>query len=247
MTKKLREYLERNKLEKFDLKAVLFDMDGVLYDSMPYHASTWQETMEHYGFKQTKPEDFYLHEGRVATSTIEMMIRDERGSTPSKEEVDKIYAHKSKLFGERYNNELLDGAKEVVDYVAGNNLTPVLVTGSAQLTLLDRLNEHFTDIFKPETMVTALDVKIGKPHPEPFLMGLQKGGNLEPHQAIVVENAPLGTEAAHKAGIFTIVVNTGPLDDQILWDSGADMVLKSMIDLYELLPNLFQEIETLEV
>ena len=247
MIEKLKKYLKRNKLEKFDLKAVLFDMDGVLYDSMPYHASSWQETMEHYGFKQTKPEDFYLHEGRVATATIAMMIEEERGDTPSEEEVDEIYAHKSELFAQRYNNELLDGAVDVVEWVKDKGLTPVLVTGSAQPTLLERLNEHFDDVFRPETMVTAHDVKIGKPHPEPFLMGLQKGGDLEPHQAIVIENAPLGTEAAHKAGVFTIAVNTGPLDDQILWDSGADVVLKSMTDLHDLLPDLLKEIDTLEI
>lgn len=50
---------------------------------------------------------------------------------------------------------------------------------------------------------------------------------------MVVENAPLGVEAGHKAGIFTIAVNTGPLDGQVLLDSGADLLLPSMQALCE--------------
>lgn len=75
-------------------------------------------------------------------------------------------------------------------------------------------------------MVTAFDVKHGKPHPEPYLMGLEKGNKLISHQAIVVENAPMGVESAVAAGIFTIAINTGPLDEQVLWDAGANIVLQ---------------------
>ena len=78
-----------------------------------------------------------------------------------------------------------------------------------------------------ELMVTAFDVKYGKPHPEPYLMALKKG-DLKADEAVVIENAPLGVEAGHKAGIFTIAVNTGPLDGQVLLDAGADLLFPSM-------------------
>ena len=61
-------------------------------------------------------------------------------------------------------------------------------------------------------------------------MALEKGG-LQPWEAIVVENAPLGVEAAHAAGIFTIAVNTGPLPDSLLLDAGADILLSGMPSL----------------
>ena len=76
-------------------------------------------------------------------------------------------------------------------------------------------------------MVTAFDVKHGKPHPEPYLMGMEKG-NLHPDECIVVENAPLGVRAAKAAGICTVAVNTGPLPDSALLDEGADMLFPSM-------------------
>lgn len=85
-------------------------------------------------------------------------------------------------------------------------------------------------------MVTAFDVKLGKPHPEPYLMGLVKAGAalnsdgspLHPSQAVVVENAPLGVQSAKAAGIYTIAVNTGELTDKALLDAGADIVFPSM-------------------
>ena len=89
------------------------------------------------------------------------------------------------------------------------------------------VNHHFPDIFRRELMVTAFDVKHGKPDPEPYLMGMQKGG-LTPEECIVVENAPLGIRAAKAAGIFTIAVNTGPLPDNVLTDEGADLLFPSM-------------------
>lgn len=247
MTNSLKQYLEKNNFKNFDLKAVLFDMDGVLYDSMPAHAKSWQETMEEFGFKSTTPEDFYLHEGRVGDATINMIYENERSRPATEEEKKEVYARKSELFVKYNSGAVLDGSKEVVELVKESGLLPVLVTGSGQPSLLEKLDNSFPDTFKTETMVTAYDVEIGKPHPEPFLMGLKKGDNLDPNQAIVIENAPLGTESAHKAGVFTVVVNTGPLDDKILWNSGANMVLKSMKELHELFPELLDQIRTISI
>jgi beta-phosphoglucomutase-like phosphatase (HAD superfamily) len=64
------------------------------------------------------------------------------------------------------------------------------------------------------------------------LQALKKSG-LTPAEVMVVENAPLGVESAKAAGLFVIAVNTGPLDEKVLWDSGADIVLSSMQELYE--------------
>ena len=78
-------------------------------------------------------------------------------------------------------------------------------------------------------MVTAFDVKYGKPNPEPYLMGLQKAG-VKPNEAIVVENAPLGVRAGVAAGIFTVALNTGPLHDEALTSEGANLLFPSMND-----------------
>ena len=106
-------------------------------------------------------------------------------------------------------------------------LVPMVVTGSGQRSLLDRLEHNFPNTFHPELMVTAFDVKHGKPHPEPYLMALEKGG-FNANEAVVIENAPLGVQAGIAAGIFTIAVNTGPLDNKVLLDAGANALYPSM-------------------
>lgn len=246
MTQLFNNYLKQNNYTRFDLKAILFDMDGVLYDSMPAHAKSWQQTIEELGLK-SNPEEFYLHEGRTGSSTINIIFQRNFGRNASEEEVQRIYKRKSELFVEYNSGNIIPGAKEALEIVKSAGLTPVLVTGSGQPSLLDKLNTHFPGIFTPETMVTAFDVKIGKPHPEPFLMGLKKGGDLRPNQAIAIENAPLGTESAHKAGIFVIDVNTGPLPDDVLKAAGANIVLNSIIELKEKLPEIISTLHTLSV
>ncbi len=240
----LTQYLQKNHFSHFDLKAVLFDMDGVLYDSMPAHAESWQQTMEEFGYTSTEPLEFYYHEGRVGTSTINMITEREFGRKATAEEFQKIYNRKSELFAQYNQGEIIPGIKEIIKFVKSQELKPVLVTGSGQPSLLDRLDTHFPGVFTPETMVTAFDVEHGKPDPQPYLMGLQKGGNLKPNQAIVIENAPLGIESAVAAGIFTIAVNTGPLPDSVLADAGASIVLHSMEELLEIMPEILRQTKT---
>jgi HAD superfamily hydrolase (TIGR01509 family) len=233
------DYLQRNNLKKFDLKAVIFDMDGVLYDSMPAHDSSWQQTMDEEGLTH-EPGEFYLHEGRIGKATIDIIYRRNLQRDATTEEEQRIYTRKTELFQQYNSGATMPGAKEVLEFVQEENLTPVLVTGSGQPSLLDRLDHHFPGTFTPGTMVTAFDVVNGKPDPEPFLKGLKKGGGLQPHQAIVIENAPLGIEAAVGAGIFTIAVNTGPLPDAILREAGASLVFNSMHHLGEALPEIIR-------
>ena len=70
-------------------------------------------------------------------------------------------------------------------------------------------------------------------------MALQKAG-VQPNEAIVIENAPLGVQAGVGAGIFTIALNTGILRDEDLANEGANVVLPSMKDLYNLLPTILE-------
>jgi beta-phosphoglucomutase len=242
----LLNYLKHHNYSAFDLKAVIFDMDGVLYDSLPAHDLSWRETMDELGLKHL-PNEFFLQEGRLAHATISAIFQRNlnRESTPEEEE--NIYARKSELFRQYNNDKTMPGARKALEYVQKEGLTPILVTGSRQPTLLDRLATHFPGAFTPETMVTAFNVQRGKPHPEPFLKGLEMGGNLQPNQAIVIENAPLGIEAAVKAGIFTIAVNTGPLDDTILTNAGASIVFHSMPELTAAMPEILKLARTIRI
>lgn len=239
--RKIEDYLRRKGYEKLALKAFLIDMDGVLYDSMPAHARSWYETFGEYGINGTTPEEFYLHEGRIASSTITLIFERELGRNPSAAEIETLYTRKTELFRQYNHGNTIPYAKEVLQRIKTAHLLPVLVTGSGQSSLLDRLNENFPQIFTRYTMVTGHDVQHGKPHPEPYLKGLEKAGNLQPYEAIAIENAPMGVESAHQAGVFVAAVNTGLLSDADLYRAGADIVFGSMKEVYEQFTALTRE------
>lgn len=225
------KYLTTHKYKEFDLKAVLFDMDGVLYDSMKWHAKSWKETMDEFDIPSS-PDEFYLYEGMVGRHTINYLMNREKKRDATEEEIKEIYKRKTELFTKYNDNSLIPFAYDFVKRVNDEGLKCVVVTGSGQPSLINKLEHNYPGLFDTKSMVTAFDVENGKPHPEPYLMGLKKAGDLRPNQAIVIENAPRGVEAAVAAGIFTIAINTGPLDEEVLWNSGANIVLPSMEALY---------------
>ncbi len=222
----IKKYLQRHGYDALRLRAVLFDMDGVLFNSMPSHAQAWHDTLAAFGHNLSC-EEAYLHEGRTGSSTINVVYQRELGRDATEEEIEAIYQAKTEAFNRYPEAQPMAGARELMEAMKAEGLFCMLVTGSGQSTLIDRLNNSYPGIFQPSLMVTAFDVKYGKPNPEPYLMALRKGG-LKPNEAIVVENAPLGVRAGVGAGIFTIAVNTGPLRDEVLLDEGANLLFPSM-------------------
>ncbi|MBQ2518749.1 MAG: HAD-IA family hydrolase [Bacteroidaceae bacterium] len=215
------------------VRAVLFDMDGVLFDSMPNHAYAWSHAMTQFGLAMTA-EEAYMNEGRTGSGTIDMLAQRFWGRNATEEEKQRIYAAKSALFNTLPEAKPMPGAREALEAARECGAKIVLVTGSAQLSLIEHLELHYPGFFRKELMVTAFDVKRGKPNPEPYLMGLEKAG-VRAEEAVVVENAPLGVEAGRAAGIFTIAANTGPLPDEVLKQSGADIVVAGMHEVAQLL------------
>lgn len=226
----IRKYEEKAG-KRLNPKAVLFDMDGVLYDSMRFHARAWREvTSRHHII--ASDEDFYLHEGRTGASIINVLIQRTFSREATEAEKVHLYEEKAALFNQYNDGEAMPGAADVLREVAKTGLQSLVVTGSGQKSLIDKLNHTYLGCFSSDKMVTAFDVKYGKPNPEPYLMGLQKAG-VQAHEAIVIENAPLGVRAGVQAGIFTIAVNTGPLPDEVLLQEGANLLYPSMSALAE--------------
>jgi beta-phosphoglucomutase-like phosphatase (HAD superfamily) len=225
------KYLSENNFASWTPKAVFFDMDGVIFDSMPRHAKAWSEAMALEGLPFSEYQ-VYLQEGRTGSGTVTDVFLAHGRGVPSEDDIKRIYANKSRIFDSFGDPIPMRGMAEVLEKVKSLGLEIYIVTGSGQASLLDTLNHYFPNTFCKEKMVTAYDVKKGKPDPEPYLMALEKAG-LGPNEAIVVENAPLGVRSAKGAGIFTVAVNTGILSDDDLWQAGADVVLADMAALLE--------------
>jgi HAD superfamily hydrolase (TIGR01509 family) len=234
----IKKYLEEHGFEVLYPKVVLFDMDGVLYDSMPNHSIAWQESMAKCGITMTS-DDAYATEGARGVDTIRQMVRLQQHRNISEEEAQKMYDLKSHLFHQLPEPPIMPGILSLMDKIKEGGIQIGVVTGSGQRPLFQRILRDFGAYVDEAHITTAYDVKRGKPNPDPYLMGLQKAGNLEPWQAVVIENAPLGVRAGHAAKIFTIAVNTGPLPDEELLGAGANLIFPNM---QELCDNWFKSI-----
>ena len=243
MKKAIKQYLEEHGFGHFSPKAVLFDMDGVIYDAMPNHAKSWNEAMENYGLVMPRSKA-YEYEGMRGVETVKLLTKQQWGRDISDDEAKEMYTHKSQLFAEHCQKTpatIMPGIKTLMQQIKAQGKKICVVTGSGQHTLLDKLQNDFDGLLSQELMVTAFDVKHGKPNPEPYIIGMQKCG-VEPWETIVVENAPLGVCAAHAAQCFTIAVNTGPLPDDMLLREGANLVYPQMEKLSDDWKKLMSEV-----
>jgi HAD superfamily hydrolase (TIGR01509 family) len=177
-------------------------------------------------------EDAYATEGARGIDTIRIMVRQQKGIEISEQEAQEMYDEKSRQFHAMGEATIMPGILGLMEKIHRQGLTIGVVTGSGQRPLINRLLTDFGEYLDEGHIVTAYDVQRGKPNPDPYLMGMEKAGT-KPWETIVVENAPLGIRAGVASRAFTIAVNTGPLDDHLLADEGADIVCKPMTALSE--------------
>ena len=214
-------------------KAYFFDMDGVLFDSMPRHAIAWEEVMKRHGLPFTA-YDCYINEGRTGESVIREAFQNALGRDATPDEVKTIYAEKSAYYHQllKTTTPTIPGVADVLRYVKNSGSQIWVVTGSGMRTLLDSLNTVFPSVFQRDRMITAFDVTRGKPDPEPYLKAWERSG-LEKEQCFVIENAPLGIRSGKAAGLTVYAVNTGILTREDL--AQADQVFDSMTELLDFL------------
>ncbi|MDR0371184.1 MAG: HAD-IA family hydrolase [Prevotellaceae bacterium] len=228
--KEITSFVRTRNYPSFCPKAVFFDMDGVLFDSMKFHSRAWVEAMSEAGFTFSS-EEAYMNEGQTGFATINKVFLRDKKRESTREEREAIYKRKAAFFESYGAIQKMPYAQALLEKIKNEGLQLFVVTGSAQPALINSVYDNFPDIFEQNHVITALDVKNGKPDPEPYLKALEKSG-VKHWEAVIVENAPLGVQAGFSSGIFTIGVNTGPLDKQTLIEAGANLLFDSMCDLY---------------
>ncbi len=223
---------ERKKMPK----AVFFDQDGILYNSMPYHAESWAYAMTKHGLPYT-PEECYRNEGRTSTGVIQEYFQRIYGKEATPELIEAIYTDKTEHFNEMTGGfpGTIPGVSDVLHFLYDHGVQCWVVTGSGQHNLIDALNETFDHVFTG--IISSFDVQYGKPNPEPYLKAWTRSG-FKKEECMVVENAPLGVRAAKAAELFACAVNTGPLPDSDLAAEGADRIFPDMYALLEWLKSL---------
>lgn len=211
------------------IKAIIFDMDGVLWDSMPNHTIAWSKAMEYFGIN-IPAKEFYHHEGRNRKGTINCIFNIVYKRDATNDEIANISKRKSEEFEKLPKPKPMNGALELLIKLKEDGYKLMIVTGSSQDSLLNDILTSYKGIFSKETIISGKDVVNSKPHPEPYLLALQRLG-IKACESIVIENAPLGIQSGVAAGIYAIAVNTGKLSNEVLYNAGAKEVYESLNDI----------------
>jgi beta-phosphoglucomutase len=207
------------------LKAVIFDLDGVVVNSMPFHAKAWQDTFRKFGMRVTKKE-IYLREGEKWDKTFFDIMR-KKGKRVTQKIKDEVFSYREKVFNDMPKIRPFKEAPPLLRRLKRSGLRLGLVTGTPRAEIREMLPSPLYRLF--DVIVPSDEVRRGKPHPEPFRKALKRLG-AKPEEAVVIENAPNGIRAAKRAKIRVIAVETS-LSRKHLKE--ADMVVRSLSKLNE--------------
>ena len=191
-------------------KAILFDMDGVILDSMGHHADLWLEILAEESMEVSR--DFILqYEGALGPDVL-LKVMIEAGLVD--EEPPDLNERMQDMLTRQARRYIVERASLVRPYPqAGSMLAALdrmslpcaLVTSSRRDVVAGCLPQDLGGRFS--ALVTAEDVSRHKPHPDPYLSGAAALG-LKAEDCLVVENAPAGISAARSAGATCFALTT---------------------------------------
>ena len=185
-----------------ELKAVLFDLDGVLVDTSELHASAWAEMARSVG--ATPPADIKDRVRGISRMESLKIALGEDVSRFSEAELDEMAAWKNARYLEMVqnltNSDLLPGVGELFDDLDAAGVKIVLCSASKNAkTVLDGIG--ISDRFA--AIADGHSYERGKPHPDVFWTGARMAG-AEPGECIVVEDAAAGITAALDGGFVAL-------------------------------------------
>lgn len=187
-----------NGLEAGVIKAVLWDLDGVLVDTAPFHLQAWRELFA--GLGKDLSEDEFRRTFGLRNDAI---LRSLLGELPE-ERVDELSRRKEAIFRQRISGNVrpMAGAPALLNRLrrAGKRTAIVSSTPRENVEVLLR-SLKLEDAF--DAIIAAEDVRRGKPDPEGYLLGAERVG-VAPQACVVIEDAPGGVEAAKRAGMKCI-------------------------------------------
>jgi beta-phosphoglucomutase len=203
------------------VRAVLWDLDGVLVDSAPFHFQAWRDLAASLG-RELSEGDFR----RTFGLRNDAILRDLLGDLPPAE-VERLAARKEALFREaaRGNISALPGALALLRLLRQRGLRLALVSSAprANIELVLRSLDVETAF---DVVLGEEDATRGKPDPGGFLLAAKRLG-VPPGECVVIEDAPMGVEAAKRGGMRCVGVYRGRPREAL---AKADLMVESLED-----------------
>jgi beta-phosphoglucomutase family hydrolase len=185
-------------------RAFIFDMDGTIVDNMAYHTKSWLEFFARRG-KQYDPDAFFRE---TAGAQGREILRERLGPDVPDDQIAVLAQEKDVLYRDMYrpHRAAIGGFEDFVTAADARGVKLAVATSAPPGNIVFTLDEldlrrHF------HAVVGAADVKHGKPHPDVFLKAADKLG-IDPKDCIVFEDAPMGVEAARRAGMRAVAITT---------------------------------------
>jgi len=185
------------------LQLVLFDMDGVVLDSMPAHVMAWQNAFAEIGINLSSTE-ILQNEGMSGYLSVKKFFLENNRDFPDKKAYEQLLKRKDFFFSQNIIKPF-DEIEPIFSFLKEKGVSIWIVTGSSLAILESNLSNFLKNMI--DGAVTGDDVVHGKPNPEPYLIALKKSYKKK-ENAIVVENAPMGVVSAKNAGLFTLAIET---------------------------------------
>lgn len=212
------------------IKAVIFDFDGVIGDTMKDNCIAWQKAFKPYGF-QLDASEYYRLEGMGRFQIAQHFIDKYNLDASIKNDVVEAKEHNYKTDN---TFKIYDHVLSIFAFLKQKGISTAIVTGASK----ERITEHLDSGIASQvtTLVTADDVTHTKPHPEPYVKAVTKL-NLDPENCIVVENAILGIESAKAANCKCFALETTLTKKDLLQ---ADEVFATHKDLLTKFETIFK-------
>lgn len=185
------------------MKALLFDLDGTLIDSMPHHQSAWNAWYARRGLPMNAGDFFAATAGRSNAEILADLF-----PSHSTDEHVAMADEKEALYREfaARSLALIGGAQAFVEMARAGGLRMAVCTASTLPNMALAFDLHGIDAWV-EQVVSPADGLRGKPHPDIFLEAAKRLG-VAPEDCVVFEDAPLGVEAARRAGMQAVALTT---------------------------------------
>lgn len=206
------------------VKAVLFDFDGVIANTLTYHVQAWQQVFAEYDVK-ILAEDVCLLEGQLAEE-IGRQLAQQKGLALDDLRLEKMVQQKRAIYNRITRATVYPAARKLIEYFKANSIKIALVTGAIRQNIEPVTGKEFLKNF--DVIITGNEVANTKPHPEPYLTAAKKL-NVLPSECIVIENAPMGIRAAKLAGMFCVALKTTIKNETYLKE--ADLIVEDMTEV----------------
>jgi beta-phosphoglucomutase len=209
-------------------KAVIFDLDGVLVDSMHFHYQAWSETFDKVGIDISE-EEVYEREGEPNKVIAMEVYKKYKGQEPNLDILNSIIETKKEVYKRISKVQIIPGILELLTSLKDKNVKLGIVTGSTSIADTFQQHKEFLALF--DVIITGEDAKKSKPAPDPYNMAVEELG-ISKKNSYVVENAPLGIKSAVAAGLTCFAVRgPSPLTEKTLKDAGAHFVYRDIAEL----------------